>query len=155
MASVRQQGFAAIAAKLDQVRQDLDWPTLIRNPRGPVGEDQMNALLMATGGEPEPDSLTSHVSTHWAEFSVGMVVMEADGAIAEDLLDAGFVAVCNALLDPADIQLGGLVVQVRRQGMSPPFFGRSEQGKRIVGTQSIDFAFEYWAREGDAEQPGP
>lgn len=155
MASVRFQGFAAIEAKLASVRDALGWLSVLRDPRGPVGEDQMNALVLGTGGEPEPDALTGYVATHWADFAVGLVVIERDSTSAEELLDAGFVAVCDALLDPADIQLGGLVVQVKRLGMSPPFVGKGESGSKMIGVQSIDFGFEYWAREGDASTPGP
>ena len=155
MASVRFQAFAAIEAKLDLVREGLDWPTLLRDPREPIGEDQMNALVLGTGGDDEPDSLTGGVATHRTEFAVGLMVLERAGESAEVLLDAAFVAVSNALLDPADIQLGGLVVDVRRGGMTPAMIGRSEEGARIIGVQSIDFSFDYWARESDAEIPGP
>ena len=156
MASVRFQAFAAIEAKLELVRAALDWKNLIRNPGElAIGEDQMNALILATGGEPEPDSLTGHVGIARAEFSVGMTVLQTESVSAEELLDQGFVAVCNALQDPGDMQLGGLVNSVLRKGMSPEFVGRGLSGARIVGVQSIDFEFEYMTREGDAETPGP
>lgn len=155
MASVRYQAFAAIEAKLETVRGVLDWLSLIRDPREPTGEDQMNALLLATGGEMEPDGLTGHVAIARCEFSVGLLVIEPEGQRAEDLLDQGFVAVCNALQDPTDMQLGGLVNWVLRKGVSAAFVGRSLSGARIIGTQSIDFEFEYMTREGDAETPGP
>ena len=155
MASVRFQAFAAIEAKLELVRQELDWASLLRDPRDPIGEDQMNALVLGTGGDDEPDSLTGHVATHRADFAVGLMVIEAGGKSAEELLDEAFVVVSNALLDPADIQLGGLVVDVRRGAMTPAMIGTVEGGSRIIGVHSIDFNFEYWAREGDAEQPGP
>jgi hypothetical protein len=156
MASVRFQAFAAIEAKLELVLKALDWKTLVRDPRDPIGEDQMNALVLGTGGDDEPDSLTGHVSTHRADFAVGMIVIERDGGPpAEELLDTAFVAVSNALLDPNDIQLGGLVVDVRRGGMTPAMVGASPGGARMIGVQSIDFSFDYWARESDAETPGP
>lgn len=156
MASVRHQAFAAIEAKLEVVRSTLDWLSLIRNSReAAIGEDQMNALLLSTGGEMEPDGLTGHVAIARCEFSVGMLIIEPDGHRAEDLLDQGFVAVCNALLDPGDMQLGGLVNSVLRKGVSAAFVGRSLSGARIIGAQTIDFEFEYMTREGDAEVPGP
>lgn len=155
MASVRYQAFAAIEAKLETVRASLDWLKVIRDPREPIGEDEMNALVLATGGEPEPDSLTGHVELARSEFSIGLMVIEPEGQRAEELLDAGFVAVCNALQDPEDMQLGGLVNSVMRKGMSAAIIGRSLSGARIIGAQSIDFEFEYMAREGDAETPGP
>lgn len=156
MASVRMQAFDAVEVKLQAVQAALGWQNTLRDPRELVGEDQMNAIVLATGGEAEPDSLTGHVSTHLAEFEVGLVLLETADATAEQLLDAGFVAVCDALLDPTDMQLGGLVVGIRRGGMSPPFIGRSvDDGARIVGVQNITFLVEYWAREGDASTPGP
>ena len=155
MASVRRQAFAAVEAKLEIVRALLDWRTLVINPRAPIGEDQMNALLLAYGGDDEPEDLTGFVEQHRAGFSVGLVVMESGAERAEDLLDAGFVAVSNAVIDPADIQLGGLVIDVRRGAMSPPFIGTSTSGARIVGVQEIEFSMQYMAREGAAEIPGP
>ena len=47
MASVRFQAFAAIEAKLEVVRAALDWIKVIRDPREPIGEDQLNALVLA------------------------------------------------------------------------------------------------------------
>lgn len=155
MASVRMQIFDAVEAKLELVRDALDWALVLRDPRVPVGEDQMNALVLGTGGDMVPGNLTGHVATHELEFSVGMIVVETESACAEELLDAGFVAVSNALLDPQDIQLGGLAVDVRRGAMTPPFIGTSKSGARIVGVQEIEFTVDYWAREGDAELPGP
>lgn len=156
MSSVRKQIFDYVVdTKLAAVAAALGWPSVLRDPRVPVGEDQMNALVFGSGGELEPDSLTGHVETCVAEFSVGLVVIEADGASAEELLDAGFVAVCDALLDPDDIQLGGLAVDVRRGAMSPPFVGKGQSGARIVGVQEIGFFVSYWAREGDASAVGP
>lgn len=155
MASVRFQALAAIEAKLEVVRGTLDWLKVIRDPREPIGEDQLNALVLATGGEMEPDSLTGHVAIVRAEFSVGLMVIESASQSAEELLDAGFVAVSNALTDPDDMQLGGLVNSVLRKGMSAAMIGRGLAGARIIGAQSIDFEFEYMTREGNAEVPGP
>lgn len=156
MASVRYQIFDAIEAKLEAARLALGWESVLRDPGETVGEDQMNAIILGTGGEPEPGSLTGHVGTHEAEFSIGFVVLEAGGATAAELLDAGFVAVCDALLDPTDMQLGGLAVGIRRGGMTPPFVGPGAgQTARIVGVQEVSFSAEYWAREGDASTPGP
>lgn len=160
MASVRYQIGDAIEAKLAAVLIDLSWKTVIRDPREAVDEDQMNAIVMATGGEPEPDSLTGHVGTYEAEFEIGLVVLETSDATAEELLDQGFVAVCDTLLDPDDIQLGGLAISIQRGGMSPPIIGRgrNDEGStaaRIVGVQDISFSVSYWAREGDAAAPGP
>lgn len=155
MASIRMQLFAVVEAKLETVRAALGWKIVLVNPREPVGEDQMDALVMAFGGEPDPDSLTGHVATHEADFSVGLVVREADGKTAEELLDEGYVAVSDALLDPDDIQLGGLAVGIRRRGMSEPFVGRGRNGAMMVGVQEIGFTVQYWGREGDASAPGP
>lgn len=155
MASVRMQIADAVEAKLAAVLAELGWETLIRNPREPVGEDQMNAIVLAIGGDEEPDSLTGHVAVHAMDIEVGLVVRESAIASAETLLDAGFVAVSDALLDPTDIQLGGLAQDIRRGAMSPPFVGRGEDGGRIIGVQSIAFTISYWAREGDASSPGP
>ncbi len=160
MASVRMQIFDYVESKLQDVQEALGWKSTIRDPRELVGEDQMDAIILATGGETEPGSLTGHVSTHFAEFEVGLMVLETRSATAEQLLDAGFVAVCDALLDPADMQLGGLAVGIQRGGMSPPFVGRSQgpdgrPGAHIIGAQAITFSVEYWGREGDASTPGP
>lgn len=155
MASVRAQIFAEVAVRLEAVRAALDWLTLLRNPRDPVGEDQMNALVLLHGGEREPDGLTGHVERRALEFSVGLLTIEREGSVAEDLLDAGFVAVADALIDPSGIQLGGLAVDIRMGALSDPLIGRGAQGARVVGGQSIDFTVEYWAREGDASVVGP
>lgn len=155
MPSVRSQIFRAIEEKLDAVLAALEWRTRITNPREPIGEDQMNAILFAAGGDLEPGSLTGNVDTHTAEFAVGLVVVESESGKAETLLDQGFVAICDALLSPDDIQLGGLVTDLRRGGMSPPFFGRARSGARVVGVQEIEFSTDYWVRQGDASQVGP
>lgn len=155
MASVRLQIFDAIEAKLELVRAQLDWTSVQRDPREPIGDDQMNALVLATGGEADPDTLTSGCEICSTDLAVGLMVIEPPGARAEDLLDQGFVAVCNALLDPADIQLGGIAIGILRGGMSAPFVGRGEEGARYIGVQSIDFTVQYMTREGNAELPGP
>lgn len=155
MASVRMQAFMAIEAKLELVRQALDWRTLIVNPREPVGEDQLDAILLAHGGDMIPEGLTGHVELLEAEFSVGMVVCERAGMTPEELLDAGFVAISDALTDPTDMQLSGLVVTVRRGAISPPYIGTAQSGARLLGAQEIEFSFQYMAREGDASTPAP
>ena len=155
MASLRAQIFAAVAAKLETVRQTLDWTSLLVNPRDDVGEDQLNAVLLAHGGDREPSALTGHVEMAWLEFSAGMMVMESAAASAEELLDAGFVAICDALLDRMDIQLSGLAVGIERGAVSDPVFGRGPKGARILGGQSIDFIVQYLVREGDASCVGP
>ena len=155
MASVRRQIFDAVEAKLAAVVTDLGWRTMLRNPHAPIGEDQMNAIVLGEGGDLEPGSLTGAVETNVLEFEVGLLVLETADTDAETLADAGFVAVSDALLDPADIQLGGLAVDIRRTGMSPVFVGKGQSGSRIVGAQSIGFQASYWAREGDASTAGP
>lgn len=156
MSSVRAQILAAVAAKLEAVRVALNWATLVRNPREPIGEDQLNALVQMDGGDREPGSLTGHVERCTLEFSVGWMAMEREGGpSAEELLDAAFVAISDALLDPADIQLGGLAIAIERLGISDPLIGRGPSGARILAGQSMDFAVEYMAREGDASTPGP
>lgn len=155
MASLRAQIIATVMSKLDQARDDLGWKTLLRNPREPVGEDQFNAILLGEGGDDEPESLTGHVEHSELDFSVGMLVQETATMTAEELLDAGFVAIVDGLINPADIQLGGIAIGIRRGAMSPPYIGRSAQGARIVGAQSIDFTVQYLAREGDASTAAP
>jgi hypothetical protein len=155
MPSVRAQILAVVEALLDDVRTDLDWTSVVRNPRERIGEDQMNALVMMDGGDREPTGLTGHVEENWVEFSVGMVVKETGEGTAEELLDAGLVAVCDTLVDPDNIQLGGLAIGIRREGISEPLYGRADKGARILGGQAIDFAVQYLAREGDASTPGP
>ena len=155
MASVRMQAFLAIEEKLELVRGALGWAKLIVNPRTPLGEDDLDALVLLYGGESEPGSLTGFVEQRSAEFSVGLMVRETQAMTLEQLLDAGFVAVSDALIDPDDIQLAGLVVDVRMGGISDPVHGPAENGARIVGGQVIDFSINYLAREGDAQTPGP
>lgn len=155
MASVRAQILAAVLVKLGQVRVALLWTSVLRNPREPVGEDQLNAIVLMDGGDREPVTLTGGVEQNDLEFSVGLLVQETAIATAEDLLDAGFVAVADALLDPTDIQLGGLAIGIVRGAVSDPVIGRGPQGARVLGGQSIDFTVQYLAREGDASTPGP
>lgn len=155
MASLRMQIFDAVEAKLELARVALAWTTVLRNPREPIGQDQMNGIVLGEGGDFEPDSLTGHVETCTLEFSVGLVVAEAGGDSAEELLDLGFVEVVDRLIDPDDIQLGGLAVQVRRGAVSPVFAGRGQEGSRIVGVQEIGFFVDYWAVEGNASVAGP
>lgn len=155
MTSVRGQIIATVMGKLELVKDGLGWKTLIRNPREPVGEDQFNAILLAEGGDEEPDALTGHIEHSVLDFSVGMLVQETATMTAEELLDAGFVAIVDALIDPNDIQLGGIAIGIRRGAMSPPYIGRSAQGARIVGGQSMDFTVQYLAREGDASTAAP
>ena len=155
MASVRAQILAAVEAKLQLVSEQLGWAGLIRNPREPVGEDQLNALVMMDGGDNTPGGLSGGVSKCELGFSVAMLVQESGGIRAEDLLDAGFVLISNTLLDPFDIQLGGLAEGISRLAVSDPSIGRAAQGARIMGGQAIDFTVTYLEREGDAEIPGP
>lgn len=155
MTSLRGQIFAYIETKLGTVKTALGWQSLLINPREAVGEDQMNALAFGHGGDREPEGLTGHVESDMAEFSVGMVVMETGSASVEEMLDAGYVAVCDTLTDPADIQLGGLASDVRRGAVSSPYIGRSKDGARVVGVQVIDFTVAYLSREGDASSVGP
>lgn len=155
MASVRKQILDAIEDKLDAVRIDLAWNALVHNPREPIGDDQFDALVMMDGGDRAPMGLTGHVEQRWLEFSVGLMVLDTSAASAESKLDAGYVAVCDALLDPADIQLGGLAVDIQLGGVSDPMFGRAQSGARVVGGQSIDFMVQYLASEGDASSVAP
>lgn len=155
MPSVRKQIFDAVEAKLDLVLTDLGWATRLTNPREPFGEDQMNAIALMHGGDREPEGLTGNVEQRWLELSVGWVVIEATEGEAEDLLDAGLVAISDALLDPTDVQLSGLAVAIRLEGISDPMIGRSQSGSRIIAGQSMDFRVQYLAREGDASSPGP
>ena len=155
MASVRAQILAAVKAKLDQVKTDLDWATVVVNPREPIGEDQLNALVLMHGGDREPSNLTGHVERRTLEFSVGWMAKEATGATAEELLDAALVAISDALLDPSDVQLSGLAIAIEQLAISEPLIGRGQNGARILAGQSMDFAVEYMVVEGDASTPGP
>lgn len=156
MSSVYAQILAKVEEKLDAVRQALDWLTLVRNPREPVGEDQLNAIVLMFGAEPDPRGLTGRVDERELEFAVGFLVEERkSGPSAEDLLDAARVAVSDALLDPNDIQLGGIASGVFQGGVSEPVFGRAPDGARYRGGLSMEFSVKYWAREGDASAPGP
>jgi hypothetical protein len=155
VASVRAQILAVVAAQLDEVREDLEWAGVHRNPREVLGEGQMNALILWDGGDSEPSGLTSHVEQNELEFTVGLLIHEVAGQTAEELLDAGLVAVCDKLLDPANIQLGGLAVSIARGAISEPVIGRADKGSRYGGGQAIDFTVRYMTREGDASTPGP
>lgn len=156
MASVRSQILNAVEIKLEEVRAALAWTSLVVNPRVEVGEDQWNALVLFHGGDREPASLTGHRELRWLEFSVAWIVRESASATAEELLDAGLVAVSDALLDPADIQLSGLAVAIEQGAISEPVIGpASRNGARILGGQAMDFAVQYMAVEGDASTAGP
>jgi hypothetical protein len=98
----------------------------------------MNALMLMDGGDREPAGLTGNVEMCWLEFSVGMMVKETAGNAAEDLLDAGVVAISDALLDPTDIQLGGLAVGIQRQGISDPVIGRGAQSGSADHRRPVD-----------------
>lgn len=153
MPSVRAQLATKVMERLEAVRVDLDWQSLIRNPRDPIGEDQMNAIIMMDGGESDPVGYTGHVEENRFEFSVGLMVIEPkDGsATFEPLLDEGFVAVCDALLDPTQIQFDGLAVGIDRGSVGEPGYGRAQGSgsARIMAGQVIDFVIRYWNVEGD------
>ena len=155
MASVRSQIFSRVQTKLAAANAALGWTGVLRNPREPLGEDQFNAIVLMDGGDREPLGLTGRVEQDTLEFSVAWFVIERDGDTAEDLLDTGFVAIADALLDPADIQLGGLAMGIARGAISDPGIGRATNGARIIGAQSMDFTVQYLARDGDAATPGP
>lgn len=155
MASLRAQIFAAVRAKLETVRVALGFASLLENPRTAIGTDQLDALLLLHGGDREPDWLTGATEEHWLEFGVGWMVRETVAGGAEAQLDAAFVAVSDALTDPADVQLGGLVVEIQRGALSEPQVGRAADGAHILAGQFCDFAVRYMAREGDASTAGP
>lgn len=155
MASVREQILQAVLAKLEAVRVALNWTTAIRNPREPLGDDQLNAIVLMDGGGASPSGLTGYVEDREVDFSIGVLVQEGSAGTAEELIDLGYVAVINALLDPADIQLGGLAVGIRQGEEGDPSFGRPEGGARILGAIAMDFSVRYMAKEGDASTPGP
>lgn len=155
MASLRAQILAAVKAKLDAVKADLEFTSVLVNPRTPIGTDQLDALLLLHGGDREPDWLTGSVEEVWLEFGVGWMVRETADGSAEAQLDAAFVAVSDALTDPDDVQLSGLVVEIRRGALSEPQIGRAMDGADVLAGQFCDFAARYMAREGDASTPGP
>lgn len=155
MASVRAQILAVVEGKLDQVQSDLSMAARLTNPRELVGEDQLDALLFWHGGDRAPEGLTGHVDRRRLEFSVGWMVLETDSRSAEERLDEIYVAVCDALMDPTDIQLSGLAIAIEQGALSDPMIGRSQAGARIMGGQACDFTVEYLAREGDASAVGP
>lgn len=156
MASVREQILGEkVMAKLETVRAALDWMTVVRNPRDPIGEEEWNAIVLLDGPEPISMGLTGFVEDRRVTFTIGMMVRERDGDTIETLLDAGYVAIGNALIDPADIQLGGLVIGVEQGETSEPFYGRTKGSARMAGGMTMDFTVRYLAREGDASTPGP
>lgn len=155
MPSLRAQILAAAEAKLETVRAQLDWTSLLRNPREPVGQDQFDALVMFDGGDRAPSGLTGHVEERWVEFSVGLMVLHTNENTAEDRLDAALTAVADTLIDPADIQLGGLAIDIQLGAISDPVFGRSEEGARAIGGQSLEFMVRYLATEGNFSQVAP
>ncbi|UZW55554.1 hypothetical protein NUH86_01745 [Sphingobium sp. JS3065] len=157
MSSVREQIFQAVFAKIVAVRDALEWATAVRNPSEPLGDDQLNALFMQDGGLLDPRGLSGGVQEDEVEFSIGLLVREKEsaGLGKEALVDAGFVAVMNALLDPSDIQLGGLVEMIEARGGSDPVYGRAKEGARVIGGLVMDFSARFLTREGDASQVGP
>lgn len=155
MASVREQIFAARDVKLQAVQVALGMATFLRNPREPLGADQFDGIAVMDGGDREPDTLTGHVADMELEFSVAWFVADDADKTIEEKLDDAFVAISDALLDPADIQLGALAVSIRRLGLSDPQIGRPERGSKYLGAQSMDFAVRYFEREGDASSVGP
>ncbi|MEV5021417.1 hypothetical protein MRBLMA1_001239 [Sphingobium sp. LMA1-1-1.1] len=157
MSSVREQVLQAVLAKVEGVKAALSWVTAVRNPRDPLGDDQLNALVLFDGGLLDPRGLSGGVQEDEVEFSVGLIVREkeSEGLTAEALIDAGFVAIMDALLDPDDIQLGGLVECIDPRGGSDPVYGRAEKGARVVGGLVMDFSARFMTREGDASQVGP
>ena len=155
MASVRMQIFNAIEAKLDNVQLQLDWAKRVTNPRDQLGEDEMNAIVFLHGGELPPGPLTGNAENRIAEFTVGLLAVENGTMTVEEMLDAGIVAVSNALLDPEDRQLGGLAIGVMQGSVTAPEYGRSANSHLIGAEQFVDFTVEYLGREGDAETPGP
>jgi len=157
MSSVREQVLQAVFAKIEAVRVALEWTTAVRNPSDPLGDDQLNALVMFDGGLLDPRGLSGGVQEDEVEFSIGLIIREkeSEGVAKEALIDAGFVAVMDALLDRNDIQLGGLVEMIEARGGSDPVYGRAEKGARVVGGMVMDFSARFLAREGDASQVGP
>lgn len=155
MPSVRAQILAAVKAKLEEVAVALDFTTVIENPREVIGDDQLDAIVLLHGGDREPSGLTGHVEQRWLEFSVGWMVNETGAGTAEVQLDAAMVAISDKLMDPDDVQLGGLAVAIEQGAISDPVIGRGMTGARMLAGQSMDFSVQYWAREGDASAVGP
>lgn len=155
MASLRSQILSAAEAKLEAVKTGLAWTSMLRNPREQVGQDQFDAIVMLDGGDRAPRGLTGRVEERWVEFSVGLMVLHTKDDAAEAKLDEGMVAVIDALIDPDDIQLGGLAIDIELGAISDPVFGRSQDGARVVGGQSIEFMVHYLAREGDFSAVAP
>lgn len=155
MASLRAQILEMVRQKLEAVRVDLDFTSLLVNPRTAIGTDQLDALLLLHGGDRDPEWLTGGSEDHWLEFGVGWMVRETAAGTAEAQLDAAFVAVSDALTDPADVQLGALAVEIQRGAVSEPQIGRASDGAHVLAGQFCDFAVRYFTREGDASNPGP
>jgi len=155
MASVRAQIFATVKARLDDVLAGLGWTTLAVNPREALDEAKWNALVLMHGGDRVVAGLTGMVERRQLTFSVGALVREANGRTAEDLLDDWYVAVRDGLVDPDDIQLGGLAEMIEEGDLSDPAIGRSPKGAWYIGAQLLEFTVQYLAREGDATVVGP
>ncbi|AKM09875.1 hypothetical protein [Croceicoccus naphthovorans] len=155
MASVRMQIYAAVKAKLDAVRSALAFNGVIVNPREPIGVDQMDALILMHGGDRDPNWLTGGIEDRWLEIGVGWMLRETTEGSAEEQLDAALVAVCDALTDPDDVQLGGLAVEVMLTGIEEPQIGRAADGAHVLAGQFCEFAVRYMTREGDASTPAP
>ncbi len=155
MASLGEQIRLDVMELLEQCRVALDWRTLERNPREPVGEDQLNAILFMDGDEMEPDSLTGGVETCMLDFIVGVLVLETESSgTMEEQLDAAWVRICDTLVNPANIQLGGLAVDIEKMGKTRPNYGRAAQSGRLGAEQFMEFRVQYWGREGDASVTG-
>lgn len=152
MASLREQIIGKVIDRIEDVMAALNWTTFVRNPRNALGEDEMNAIVLMDGEDFEPSGLTGHVEERRIGFTVVLWVIEPkDGSARfETLLDVGLVAVCDALLDPANIQFDGLAVGIDQGAIGEPGYGRSQGSARIMAALPLDFSIRYWAREGDA-----
>lgn len=155
MPSVRAQIFAYEKAKLELIRVALGWKTLEVNPRDTIDEAKWNALVFNHGGDRVLRGLTGGVERRELTFTVGALLKEAGGDTAEELLDAWYVAVRDGLIDPDDIQLGGLAEMIEEGELSDPAIGRSAKGAQMIGAQMLEFRVQYLAREGDATAVGP
>lgn len=155
MASLRAQILEVVREKLEAVRVELDFASLLVNPRSAIGTDQLDAILLLHGGDTARDWLTAGAEERWVEFGVGWMVRETASGTAEAQLDAVYVAVTDALTDPTDVQLGGLAVEIVCSAVSEPQIGRAADGAHILAGQFCDFAVRYFTREGDASTPGP
>jgi hypothetical protein len=155
MASVRRQIFDAIAAKLEAVRDRSRLAIVLRNPRKPVGEDQMNAIVLGEGGEPEPDDLTGHVEINVADFEVGMVVMETGAPRPRTCSTPASSRSATRCRIPAISSSAGWRSACCAAGWRDRISARRSAARAIVGVQTINFSVQYMAREGDASTPGP